>query len=79
MALRSLGKFFGLAGLRLGFIVLTKPDIPAWRQLLGDWPVSGDGMLEAAGLRLLGCTDLFGLFEAPFGIDLLDHLRVPGS
>jgi cobalamin biosynthetic protein CobC len=108
VVLRSFGKFFGLAGLRLGFVVVTEPDIPAWRQLLGDWPVSGPaceigrlalrdkawiaatrtrlaadrrrlgGILEAAGLRLLGGTDLFGLFEASFGIDLPDHFACAG-
>lgn len=41
IVLRSLGKFFGLAGLRVGFIIVTEPDATAWRQLLGDWPVSG--------------------------------------
>ena len=41
IVLRSLGKFFGLAGLRVGFVVATEPDATAWRQLLGDWPVSG--------------------------------------
>jgi cobalamin biosynthetic protein CobC len=106
--LRSLGKFFGLAGLRVGFVVVTEPDASAWRRLLGDWPVSGpaceiatlalrdaawiaatrerlaadrsrlDGMLGRAGLNLLGGTDLFALFEAGDGIDLLDHFARTG-
>jgi len=106
--LRSLGKFFGLAGLRVGFVVVSEPDATAWRQLLGDWPVSGpaceiataalrdtnwiaatrtrlaadrerlDGLLGNAGLRLLGGTDLFGLFEAPDATDLLDHFARAG-
>lgn len=108
IVLRSLGKFFGLAGLRVGFVVATEPDATAWRQLLGDWPVSGpaceiataalrdtnwiaatrsrlaadrkrlDGVLGNAGLKLLGGTDLFGLFEASGGIDLLDHFARAG-
>lgn len=108
IVLRSLGKFFGLAGLRVGFVVVTEPDATAWRQLLGDWPVSGpaceiataalrdtnwiaatrsrlaadrkrlDGVLGNAGLKLLGGTDLFGLFEASGGIDLLDHFARAG-
>lgn len=41
VVLRSLGKFFGLAGLRVGFVVVAKPDSLAWHDLLGDWPVSG--------------------------------------
>jgi cobalamin biosynthetic protein CobC len=108
IVLRSLGKFFGLAGLRVGFVVVSEPDATAWRQLLGDWPVSGpaceiatsalrdtswiaatrsrlaadrtrlDGVLGNAGLKLLGGTDLFGLFEASGSIDLLDHFARAG-
>ncbi|MBU6461994.1 MAG: threonine-phosphate decarboxylase [Bradyrhizobium sp.] len=108
IVLRSLGKFFGLAGLRVGFVIVTEQDATVWRQLLGDWPVSGpaceiatsalrdsdwiaatrkrlakerkrlDSVLSQAGLKLLGGTDLFGLFEAPDGIDLLDHFARAG-
>src|SRR6202043_2347459 len=35
--LRSLGKFFGLAGLRVGFVVVTEPGAAALRPLLGGW------------------------------------------
>nr|WP_026325984.1 threonine-phosphate decarboxylase [Sphingomonas sp. Mn802worker] len=38
--LRSFGKFFGLAGVRLGFIVGQNEVIERIRYLLGDWPVS---------------------------------------
>lgn len=38
--LRSFGKFFGLAGLRLGFVLAPPIVIAALRRLLGDWPVS---------------------------------------
>ena len=41
IVLRSFGKFFGLAGLRLGFVIANKPVIRALRSLLGDWPISG--------------------------------------
>lgn len=108
VVLRSLGKFFGLAGLRVGFVVVHEPEAAAWRQLLGDWPVSGpaceiaalalrdaawiatararlaadrrrlDRTLGRAGLKLLGGTDLFGLFEGSDGIDLLDHFARAG-
>lgn len=108
IVLRSLGKFFGLAGLRVGFVIATGPDATAWRQMLGDWPVSGpaceiatsalrdtdwiaatrkrlakdrkrlDGVLGQAGLKLLGGTDLFGLFEARHRTDLLDHFAQAG-
>ncbi|WP_213772893.1 threonine-phosphate decarboxylase CobD [Bradyrhizobium sp. dw_78] len=108
VVLRSLGKFFGLAGLRVGFVVVTEPEVLSWRRLLGDWPVSGpaceiatlalrdtawitatrrrlaadrrrlDSVLAGAGLRMLGGTDLFGLFEAPDSVDLLDHFARAG-
>lgn len=38
---RSFGKFFGLAGVRLGFAVAPNPHAAGFRQLVGDWPVSG--------------------------------------
>ena len=48
IVLRSFGKFFGLAGLRLGFIVAAPPLAAAIRGLIGEWPVSSDAI--AAGL-----------------------------
>jgi cobalamin biosynthesis protein CobC len=48
VVLRSFGKFFGLAGLRLGFIVASPPLAAAIRGLIGEWPVSSDAI--AAGL-----------------------------
>jgi cobalamin biosynthetic protein CobC len=48
IVLRSFGKFHGLAGARLGFLV-AEPDLAARvRRALGDWPVSGPAI--AAGL-----------------------------
>jgi len=41
VALRSFGKFFGLAGLRLGFAVGGESRIARLRQMAGPWPVSG--------------------------------------
>lgn len=38
--LRSFGKFFGLAGVRLGFVVGDEGVVAKLRALLGDWPVS---------------------------------------
>jgi cobalamin biosynthetic protein CobC len=40
IVLRSFGKFFGLAGLRLGFVLADRPLASRLRALLGDWPVS---------------------------------------
>ena len=38
---RSFGKFYGLAGLRLGWIVAGAEAAARFRHALGDWPVSG--------------------------------------
>lgn len=40
IVLRSFGKFYGLPGLRLGFVVASAPVIARLRSLLGSWPVS---------------------------------------
>lgn len=40
IVLRSFGKFFGLAGIRLGFVVADRPLARRLRDLVGDWPVS---------------------------------------
>lgn len=44
VVLRSLGKFFGLAGLRLGFAVAPLTMATKLRAALGDWPVSGPAL-----------------------------------
>ncbi|MBV8920717.1 threonine-phosphate decarboxylase CobD, partial [Bradyrhizobium sp.] len=41
LILRSLGKFYGLAGLRLGFVLGPEADVAALARLAGPWPVSG--------------------------------------
>jgi cobalamin biosynthesis protein CobC len=40
IVLRSFGKFFGLAGVRLGFVLAPPDVVQRFRALLGDWPVS---------------------------------------
>ena len=45
--LRSFGKFFGLAGLRLGFILGSGDRINAIRQLRGPWTVNGPALWVA--------------------------------
>ena len=62
--LRSFGKFYGLAGLRLGFALGSAPDIAALAATAGPWPVSGpaisigrralrdDGWARATAARL---------------------------
>lgn len=37
---RSFGKFFGLAGVRLGFVIGPRTIITQYREKLGSWPVS---------------------------------------
>ena len=44
VVLRSFGKFYGLAGVRLGFVIASPTIATALRQLLGDWPVSVDAL-----------------------------------
>lgn len=39
--LKSFGKFFGLAGLRLGFCLCAQDVAKTLRQMMGPWPVSG--------------------------------------
>lgn len=41
---RSFGKFFGLAGVRLGFVLAPEPVLGQLRQLQGDWPVCSAGL-----------------------------------
>ena len=91
LVLKSFGKFFGLAGVRLGFAAGTPELTGVLSAMLGPWAVSGPALaiasgayrdeawitaartrlatdrraleagLKAAGLQLLGGTDLFVL------------------
>jgi histidinol-phosphate/aromatic aminotransferase/cobyric acid decarboxylase-like protein len=54
VVLRSFGKFYGLAGLRLGFVIGSPAMAARVRGLIGDWPVSVDAM--AAGLAAYADT-----------------------
>lgn len=51
MILRSFGKFYGLAGLRLGFAIGDAADIGKLAAAVGPWPVSGAAI--ALGCRAL--------------------------
>ena len=58
LVLRSFGKFFGLAGLRLGFVIAeaqVQAQIDAW---LGPWAVSGPALAVAASAMAGGTMDL---------------------
>ncbi|MFO1142165.1 MAG: threonine-phosphate decarboxylase CobD [Amaricoccus sp.] len=54
LVLRSFGKFHGLAGLRLGFVLGTAADAARLAELAGPWPVSGPAL--AAGRLALADT-----------------------
>ncbi|QTD56768.1 threonine-phosphate decarboxylase [Parasphingorhabdus cellanae] len=41
IVLRSFGKFYGLAGIRLGFVIANIAIVEKLRRMLGDWPISG--------------------------------------
>lgn len=47
---RSFGKFFGLAGLRLGFVVATEPVLQSFADWLGPWAVSGPALTISKAL-----------------------------
>jgi cobalamin biosynthesis protein CobC len=48
VVLRSFGKFFGLAGLRLGFALLDPPSAVRLAAMLGPWAVSGPALAIGA-------------------------------
>lgn len=49
IVLRSFGKFYGLAGVRLGFMLAAPDLISRLRALLGDWPVGADALTMGRG------------------------------
>ncbi|MGG7518681.1 threonine-phosphate decarboxylase CobD [Allorhizobium undicola] len=51
---RSFGKFFGLAGLRLGFVIAGPAIVQAMSEALGPWPVSGPALSVAIDLFARG-------------------------
>ncbi|MCJ7993011.1 threonine-phosphate decarboxylase [Rhizobium cremeum] len=80
---RSFGKFFGMAGIRLGFVVAAPEILEGMESRLGPWAVSGPALSVAASL-LSGETD--GIRErivmrrAALGAVLADAgLRVSGG
>ncbi len=93
IVLRSIGKFYGLAGLRLGAVLAPQEVLQSLEELLGVWAVSGpalevgaraldddewakqtrqnlnnmrnsvDTVLDHAGMKVFGGTDLFRYVE----------------
>ena len=77
LILRSFGKFYGLAGLRLGFAIGNAADIGKLATMSGPWPVSGvaiaigsralrdDAWAEATSARLVrDCVRLDAMAQA---------------
>lgn len=52
VVLKSFGKFWGLAGLRLGFAIAAPESIGRLSDMLGPWPVSGPAL--CTGAKALG-------------------------
>jgi len=79
IVLRSLGKFFGLAGARVGFIFGAAEKLDRLREMLGPWPVShpsrfvaraaldGRAWQEAARQQLVAASQRLALLLAPRG------------
>jgi cobalamin biosynthesis protein CobC len=63
--LRSFGKTYGLAGLRLGFALASPDIIASLRAALGPWPVSGPAI--AIGIRALADSDWLEATRARLG------------
>lgn len=108
IVLRSFGKFYGLAGLRLGAVVSHCRVLETLGTLYGDWPVSAlalevgaqayedaeyarqtrnklaqartqlDALLQVAGVRVSGGTDLFCYVDTPEAMSLYEHLARAG-
>jgi cobalamin biosynthesis protein CobC len=83
--LRSFGKFYGLAGLRLGFVVAPDPIAAKLRKLLGDWPICAAAL--ATGLTayrdvLWQAAQRKRLRDMSFRLDAVlatNHLDVTGG
>ena len=79
LVLRSFGKFYGLAGLRLGFAIGPQALVDRLTQLAGPWPVAGPslaigaaaladrGWAEATTARLAGEADRLDALAAEAG------------
>ena len=68
MIIRSFGKFYGLAGLRLGFIIGGEAEIARLAAMVGPWPISGAAI--AIGKRAV--TFLQAIIASLFGRALIN-------
>jgi cobalamin biosynthetic protein CobC len=48
LVLRSFGKFYGLAGIRLGFVLGSAEDVANLAEMAGPWPVAGPAIAVGA-------------------------------
>ena len=79
LILRSFGKFFGLAGLRLGFAVAEPALADRIRRALGPWSVGGPALtIGAAALADRSWADATRQRLSRAGADLSDLLREAG-
>jgi cobalamin biosynthesis protein CobC len=69
LILRSFGKFYGLAGLRLGFVLGPEADVASLAAMAGPWPVSGPAI--AIGKRALLDRDWASTTRARLARDTL--------
>jgi cobalamin biosynthesis protein CobC len=67
VVLRSFGKAYGLAGLRLGFALASPDIVPSLRGALGSWPVSGPAI--AIGAQALANSDWLETMRSRLGGD----------
>jgi cobalamin biosynthetic protein CobC len=67
VVLRSFGKAFGLAGLRLGFALASPDIVQSLRAALGPWPVSGPAI--AIGTKALADLNWTNAMRARLGED----------
>ena len=72
---RSFGKFFGLAGLRLGFVIASPAIIGQFREWLGPWAVSGPALVIATALMSDGSAAAIGdaILERKSALDAVLH------
>ncbi|MDD7971206.1 threonine-phosphate decarboxylase CobD [Roseinatronobacter alkalisoli] len=67
LVLRSFGKFYGLAGLRLGFAFGAKPVITRLADMAGPWPVSGAAI--CVGCHALADRNWADAMRVQLGLD----------
>ncbi|MEZ2219269.1 threonine-phosphate decarboxylase CobD [Rhizobium sp. RCC_161_2] len=72
--LRSFGKFFGLAGLRLGFVIAEASILARFEDWLGPWAVSGPALSLAASLMNGDTTAIHNrILERRVALDAVLH------